>query len=81
MLRIYSEHYAGRLFELVYVDSIHLADFFLLSIDLLDHIKAGLFDLVCLAPLQQQHGPEFQSLHGVTTMSGSSFLLPAWTMH
>ena len=34
-------------FELVSVDSIHLADF-LLTIDLLDHIKPGLFDLVCL---------------------------------
>ena len=37
-------------FELVYVDSIHLAVFFLLSIDLLDHIKADLLDLVFLLP-------------------------------
>ena len=29
MLRIHSEHYAGRLFELVYEDSIHLPDFFI----------------------------------------------------
>ena len=35
--------------ELVYVESIHLAEF-LLSIDLLDHTKAFLFDLVCLLP-------------------------------
>ena len=38
-----------RIFELVYVDAVHLADF-LLTLDLLDHIKAGLFDLVCLLP-------------------------------
>ena len=42
-----------RLFELVYLDPIHLADF-LVSIDLLDHIEAVLFDLACLL-----HGPEY----------------------
>ena len=57
MLRICPEHSAGRLFELVYVDTIHLA-VFLLTVDFWTTSERACSTWYACS-LQQQHGPEY----------------------